>query len=179
VSSRPGLILVDRLLGDVEPGAGQDAYRVGVVVAAVAGALVEVGGAGVGVAAVAGEVADRVAQSLVEGPAEGHDADLAGFAGRWGYAGQAGQGVGGGEAAAGVTDLGQQPSGAYGAGPGQRRAGVVVRVQFEGFGDLLRERLDLGDDRVQGGQVRAGDAGQGLAALAGRAARRGGDPAAG
>ena len=89
-----------------------------VVVAAGAGALVEVGGPGVGVAAVAGEVADRVAQLSVGAPAEGDDLDLAGLAGGGGDSGQAGQGVGGGEAAAGVADLGEQSGGAYAARSG-------------------------------------------------------------
>ena len=46
---------------DVEPGAGEHADGVGVVVSAGAGAVVEIGGPGVGVAGVVGEVADRVA----------------------------------------------------------------------------------------------------------------------
>ena len=55
---------------DVQPGAGEDAHGVGVVVSSVAGALVEVGGPGVGVAGVAGEVGDGVAQLFVAGPSE-------------------------------------------------------------------------------------------------------------
>lgn len=57
--------LVPAAPDDVRPGAGEDAHGVGVVVAAGAGALVEVGGPGVGVAGVAGEVAQRVAQLFV------------------------------------------------------------------------------------------------------------------
>jgi len=75
VSSRPLLILAEDALegvvlagvvgfaglpavpDDVEPGAGEDADGVGVVVAAVTGSLVEVLGPGVGAAGVAGEVA--------------------------------------------------------------------------------------------------------------------------
>jgi len=45
----------------VDPGAGEDPHRVGTVVAAGAGAAVELGGPGVGAAAVAGEVTDGVA----------------------------------------------------------------------------------------------------------------------
>lgn len=45
---------------DGEPGAGEDSNGVWVAVAAVAGLLVEVGGPGVGVTAVGGEIADRV-----------------------------------------------------------------------------------------------------------------------
>jgi len=48
---------------DVEPGAGEDSYGVGMVVAAGDGAVVEVGGPGVGVAGVAGEVGDCVASA--------------------------------------------------------------------------------------------------------------------
>ena len=76
---------------DVEPGAGEDADGVGVVVAAGAGSSVEVGGPGVGVVGVAGEVDDGAAELFVDGPAEGDDLDLAGLAGRGCGAGQAGQ----------------------------------------------------------------------------------------
>jgi len=62
---------------DEQPGAGEDAGGVGVVVAA--GAIVEVIGPGAGAAGVAGEVGDsrRVAELLVAGPAESDGADLA------------------------------------------------------------------------------------------------------
>jgi len=46
---------------DVEPGAGQDAHRVRVVVTSGDGVVVELGCPRVGHAAVAGEVADGVA----------------------------------------------------------------------------------------------------------------------
>ena len=82
-------------------------------------ALVEVGGPGVGVVGVAGEVAEGVAELFVGCPAEGDGFDLAGLAGRGRDAGQADQGLGGGEPPAGVADLGQQPGGADGAGAGQ------------------------------------------------------------
>ena len=101
---------------DVGPGAGEDAYGVGVVVPAGSGALVEVFGPGVGSAAVSGEVAQCVAEFFVGGPAEGDGFCFAGLAGRGGDSGQAGQRVGGGEPAAGVADLGEQPGGAQGAG---------------------------------------------------------------
>jgi hypothetical protein len=64
-----------------EPGPCEDADRVGVVVAAGPGLGVEVGGPGVGAAAVAGEVADGVAQLFVDGPAERDDPNLARLAG--------------------------------------------------------------------------------------------------
>src|SRR6266516_5422101 len=47
---------------DVQPGSGEDAHGVGVVVASAAGAVVDVGGPGAGMAGVAGEVGDGVAQ---------------------------------------------------------------------------------------------------------------------
>ena len=53
---------------DVEPGAGEDADCVGVVVSSGAGAGVQVGGPGVGVSAVAGEVDDSVAELFICGP---------------------------------------------------------------------------------------------------------------
>jgi len=66
----------------VEPGVGEDAYGVGVVVAAGEGAVVEVvGGPGVGSAGVAGEVADGVAQLFATGPTESDRAHLARLSG--------------------------------------------------------------------------------------------------
>src|SRR5690242_13302927 len=62
---------------DVEPGSGEDADGVGVVVASIAGALVEVGGPRVGVVG----VDDGAAELCVDGPAEGDDLDLAGLSG--------------------------------------------------------------------------------------------------
>ena len=129
---------------DVQPGAGEDADGVGVVVASVAGALVEVGGPGVGVVGVAGEVDDGAAELFVDGPAEGDDLDLAGLSGRGCGAGQAGECFGGGEAAAGVADLGEQPGSADGARPGQRGEDRGVGMGGELVGDLVLEGLDLG-----------------------------------
>src|SRR5829696_2151912 len=105
---------------DVQPGAGEDADGVGVVVSAGSGPGVEVGRPGVGVVGVAGEVDDRAAELFVDGPAEGDDFHLAGLPGRGGGTGQADERFRGGIAAAGVADLGEQPGGADGAGAGQR-----------------------------------------------------------
>ena len=55
---------------DVEPGSGEDAHGVGVVVASCAGALVEVGCPGVVVVGVAGEVDDGAAELFVDCPSE-------------------------------------------------------------------------------------------------------------
>ena len=142
---------------DEQPGAGEDADGVGVVVAAGAGSLVEVVGPGAGAAGVAGEVGDGIAELFVTRPAEGDGAELAGLAG--GGCG-AGEGFGGGEPGAAVADLGEQPCGADGAGPGQRREDVAVGVGGQLGGDLGGEGPDLlgkgGQDSVQ----RAGDGGQ-------------------
>ena len=107
-----GDAVVPAVPDDVCPGAGEDADGVGVVVAAGDGSGVEVGGPGVGVAGVAGEVAEGVSELFVGSPAEGDGFDLAGLAGGGGFPGEAGLGVGGGEPAAGVADLGEQAGGA-------------------------------------------------------------------
>src|SRR2546421_9919785 len=78
-----------------QPGAGEDANRVGVVVSAADGAPVEVGSPGIGADGVAGEVADGVAELLVGGPAEADCPELAGLPRAGRDAGQAGQGGGG------------------------------------------------------------------------------------
>src|SRR5664279_1114817 len=105
---------------DVDPGAGQDTDGVLVVAFPGEGFGVEVGGPGVAVTGVAGEVAERVAEFLVGSPAEGHCFDLAGLPGRRGDSGKAGQRARGGEAPAGIADLGQQSGGPDAAGAGQR-----------------------------------------------------------
>src|SRR5438105_4660274 len=64
---------------DADPGAGEDAGGVGVVLAASAGVCVDFRGPGAGVAAVVGEGGHRDAEALVAGPAELHGAVLAGL----------------------------------------------------------------------------------------------------
>src|SRR5262245_51143157 len=64
---------------DAQPGAAEDAEGVRVVVAAGAGALVDVVGPGVVLAAVVGEDGDGVAQGFVARPAEAGDFLLARF----------------------------------------------------------------------------------------------------
>src|SRR5262245_5551632 len=113
---------------------------------------VEVGGPGVALAAVGGEVADRAAGFFVHGPAERDNVDGAGSSGRWGDAGQAGQRVGGGEPCAGIADLGQRPSGGDGAGSGQRGEDGLVRMGVQRGGDLAVEGVDLLDERGQRGE---------------------------
>jgi hypothetical protein len=66
---------------DVEPGAGEDADGVRMIVAAGSGFGVEVGGPGVGVVGIAGEVDDSVAELFVDGPPERDDFDFAGLTG--------------------------------------------------------------------------------------------------
>src|SRR5438046_1197207 len=66
---------------DVSPGSGEDAGGVRVVLAAGAGGVVEGGGPGAGVARVAGEVADGVAELAVDRPPEPGRGVLAGLAG--------------------------------------------------------------------------------------------------
>lgn len=92
----------------VEPGAGQDAHGVGVVVSSGDGAVVAVGGPEVGSAAVTGEVADGVAELFVCGPTESDVFDFAGLTGGGGDASQAGQRFGRGETGSAVPDLGEQ-----------------------------------------------------------------------
>jgi hypothetical protein len=79
-----------------------------VVVAAGAGALIEIGCPGIGLMTIAGEVADGVAELLVTRPAETDDTAFAGLSRGWGHTGQAGQGLRSAEAAATVGDFGQR-----------------------------------------------------------------------
>ena len=78
----------------------------------------------------------------------------------------------GGESAAGVTDLGEQPGGADGAGAGQAGHDGPVRVHAELFGDPVREGLDLAGQGPQHRDVGRGDRGVGVGMLDDAAGRR-------
>jgi hypothetical protein len=65
----------------IQPGAGEDPDRVGVVFPAGYRGVVGLGGPGAGVAGAVGEVTDPIAQLLADGPAEGDGLVLAGLAG--------------------------------------------------------------------------------------------------
>src|SRR6266536_685570 len=153
---------------DAQPGAGEDAGGVGVGLALCAVVLVDGLGPGAGVAAVGGEVDDRLAQLLVAGPAEADLGVAAGLAGRGRGAGERGQAVGGGEAAAGVADLDQELGGADAAGSGQGLEDLPVGVQRELIGELCVEGGDLGADGTQGVDVGQGGVRGGVAVLAGQ-----------
>jgi hypothetical protein len=92
---------------------------VGVVESACAGAGVDVLGPGVGLSAAVGEVDDGLAQAPVAAAAERDVAGAPRRAGGGRDPGCGGEGVFGGEAAAGVTDLGEQ-----GRGAGRCRSGA-------------------------------------------------------
>src|SRR5450755_2191253 len=104
-----GGVVLPAVPDHVQPGAGEDAGGVGVVLAAGDGLVVELSGPGAGVAGVGGEVADGVAELLVDGPAEADGFDLAGLAGGGRDPGQAHQRGRVGGTLAAVADLGQQP----------------------------------------------------------------------
>jgi hypothetical protein len=103
---------------------------VGVVVSSGAGAVVEIGGPGVGASTVAGEVGDRVSELFVCSPTESDVFDFPGLAGGGSDTGQAGQRFGSGKAGAAVPDLAEQAGRAEGARAGQ--GGEDVRVGVAG-----------------------------------------------
>src|SRR5215207_4465930 len=166
-----GGVVLPAVPDDEQPGAGEDADGVGVVVASGSGAVVEVGGPGVGVAGVSGEVGDGVAELFVAGPAESDRAEFAGLSGRGCGACQAGEGFGGGEAGAAVADLGQQPGGADSACAGQAGEDVGVGVRGELVCDLAGQGFDLVGQGGEYGDQRVGDLGVEVAVVAGGAAR--------
>src|SRR4029079_4327671 len=103
-----GGVVLPEAPDDAEPGAAEDADRVGVVVASGAGALVDVVGPGVVVAAAVGEDADGVAEVFVAGPAEAGDLLFAGFDCDGGLAGDRFERGAGLVAVSVVADLGQE-----------------------------------------------------------------------
>src|SRR5579872_1888575 len=80
---------------DPDPGAGQDAYSVGMVAASGEGASIDVGCPRAGVARVVGEGRDRLAEAFVARPSEMHRLVFAGLLGDGGDAGDRGDSVGG------------------------------------------------------------------------------------
>ena len=105
-----------RLSDQIEPGAGEDADGVRVVVFACSGLLIEVLRPGVGSSRVAREVADGVAKLFVARPAESDGSGLAGLSGGRRDAGEAGQGLRSRETCSAVTDLAEQSGRAHGSG---------------------------------------------------------------
>jgi translation initiation factor IF-2 len=144
--------------------------------AAGAGSVVDGRGPRAGVPGVGGEVADGVAELAVDRPAEAVRDAGAGPAGDRGDPGQPGQRFRVGEAGPAVADLGEQPGGAHGSGPGQRGKDVPVGVGGQLPGDLGFQGLDLGGQRGQRGGQGRGDACLGGAVGPGGAGRGGLQP---
>src|SRR4051795_2604848 len=106
-----GDVVLPASVDDADPGAGEDAHRVRVVVAAGAGVGVDLGGPGAVVSAVVGEGRDGLAETLVAGPAEMHGVVLAGLVGDRGLPGEGGDGVGRVVGCAGIAPLGEHLGG--------------------------------------------------------------------
>jgi hypothetical protein len=157
----------------VEPGTGEDAGGVRVIVAAGDGAIVEIGGPGIGSPGVAGEVADGVSQLFVAGPAKADRAHLSGLTGGGCHAGQAGQCLWSGESGSAVTDFSQKPCSADSSRSGQAGEDVRVGVDSKLLIDLLGEDLDLFHHGDQRGHQGAGDVDVCGAFITGGTARRG------
>src|SRR3990172_4157953 len=157
-----------------EPGAREDAHRVGVRAASVHRPPVDVGGPRGCVAGVIGEVHHGLAQLLVTGPPEVHRAVLAGGAGDRRSAGKGDQRLRVGEALAHISDLGEQRRGSHAAaGPGKTREDRGVGVDLEPLHHLSLELPGpalAGLDRIDQGK----DAGRPGLVLLGSKARRGG-----
>ena len=91
---------------EVEPGAGEDAHGVRVVLTAVPGLVVDGRGPGAGVPGVGGEVADGVAELMADRPPERAGGVAAGPAGDRRGPGERGWRPGAGEPGPAVADLG-------------------------------------------------------------------------
>src|SRR5580693_5514736 len=127
-----------------DPGAGEDAYGVGMVFACGAGVIIDFRGPGAGVPAVVGEGGHRLAEPLVAGPAEVHGAVLAGLLRHGGAAGERGDGVGPAIGLAAVAPLGEHLGGVDLTRPWQRREDLAVRMLPEAGGGGAVEVLDCG-----------------------------------
>ncbi len=148
-----GAVVLPAAPEDAGPCSPEDADGVGVVAAAVAGALVDVARPGVVVSCGVGEDADVCPQALVAGPSECGVAALAGLDRDGCLSGVGGERLGAGVAGAVIADLGEQ------AGCGDDALAVAeegqedrsVWVGSEGASDLTGELADLLNDGSQRG----------------------------
>lgn len=138
---------------DAEPGAPEDAQRVGVVFAARDRVSVELLCPGVVPAAGVGADADGAAQPRVAGPAEAGDLALAGLHGNRSLAGDRLERDAGGVALAPVADLGQQLGGADDRFrvTEERAEDRAVGVLVERASDLAGQQPDLLDEGLERG----------------------------
>src|SRR6476469_3624143 len=113
---------------DPNPGAGQDADCVRVIVPALDCPSVDVGGPGAFVATVVGEHGHRLTESFVAGPTEMHGTVFSGCFGDRGQAGERGDRVGRVVGFAGIAPLGEHLGGVDLTRPWQRREDRGVRV---------------------------------------------------
>jgi hypothetical protein len=148
---------------DVQPGTGEDANGMRVVVASSASLLVEIGRPRIGVAGVGSEVTNGIPELLVSSPTESDRTMLARLASTRRDAGQASQRLGGWEASSAIADLGEEACGADTARAGQAGEQLGIRMGGELFCDLLVKGPDLVDHTAEDSQEGAGDVGQGSA----------------
>src|SRR5215469_2555693 len=136
---------------DADPGAGQYADGVRVVLAGGAGVAVDLGGPWAGMPAVVGEGRHGLAEPLVAGPAEADGAVLSGLFRDGGDPGQGRDGVGSGVGLAAVAPLGEHLGGVDLTRPWQRREDLPVRVLPEVGGARAVQVLERGVQRRQDG----------------------------
>src|SRR5262245_23017553 len=134
---------------DADPGAGEHADGMWVVVAAGDRVSVDPGRPRAGVAGVVGPQGDRGAEALVAGPAEVHGVVLAGGLGDRHDAREGGDGVGAGVGLAAVAPLGEHLGGADLTRPWQRREDLGVWVLTQVGGDRAVQVLDRGVQSAQ------------------------------
>jgi hypothetical protein len=151
---------------DVGPGAGENAFGVGVALAVGAELLVAVASPFVAVGRVAGKVADGVSEFLVGGPPECDGSMFAGGAGGRGDSGERGKGFGFGEPGAAVADLGEKGRSADGVGSGKGSEDVAVGVGVQQFSYPSVESLYLAVEGFEERHERQGDAAAGFAFVA-------------
>lgn len=157
-----GLVVLPASPDDLGPGAGEDAFSVGVAFAVGAELPVAVGCPFVGSSRVAGEAAHDVAEPCVGGPSEGDGSVPARGSGGWCYAGEACKRGCVGEPSATVADLGEHGRRSDRAATGQQRPeDVGVGVRIEQVLDPCLEVADLVNQGFDDFEVGQGDGGAG------------------
>ena len=140
---------------DANPSTGKDARCVGMIGAAGAGALVDVGSPSRLVTGVIGEGGDRESQAFVAGPSGGHAARLSRLVSDRGDTGFSGEVLFGLESSAIVAELGEDLSGIDASGSGEGHESLAVGQCGDGMLEQGGEVLQLIDERLQHSDQRA------------------------
>ena len=146
-----GLLVGPGAPEDPDPGAGQNTDGMGVIAAAAASPLVDVGGPGGGMARIVGEAGDGSPQAMIAGPAERHAPALARGPGDGADTGLGRKLILGLETLPHIAEFSQDLRGADPPGAWKGHDDLAVGQLGDGLFDAARQLDDLGHQAGQDG----------------------------